>query len=464
MQNDTSIWMHLGASAFHRAHQAWYLHKLIEQGDERWSIALGNIRNDATPLLDTLRKQNGEYVLETVSPEGQRHYEKITSIRKILSWDEKLTSIIKQGSDKKTKVIAFTVTEAGYYLTHDHKLDLEHPDIQADLHCKNNTLYGALHVILAERMKQNGSPITLLSCDNVRHNGKHFRTGFLTFLKHAGSTALYNWVHDNTTSPNAMVDRITPRPTAEIAERVKKAIGIDDSVPVMAESFIQWVIEDNFIAGRPALENVGVTMVNSVQPWEEAKIRILNASHSCLAWAGTLTGLTYIYEDVRSTAIKQFVWNYVSQDVIPSLSPSPLNLAEYRDIILERFGNPYIKDTNQRVAADGLAKLPGFITPTLLDCYKTGRTPKATAILPGLFFLFLQHWYEGKLPYHYQDSLMNTNSYQRIFASVNPLEHYITDKTLFSTLANNHDFHSLMQQTVDRLKQWLTMPKTPLTR
>ncbi|SQC91078.1 Polyol:NADP oxidoreductase [Cedecea neteri] len=187
---------------------------------------------------------------------------------------------------------------------------------------------------------------------------------------------------------------------------MKAATGFDDKVPVMGESFIQWVIEDDFINGRPALENVGVEMVKSVLPYEEAKIRILNASHSCIAWAGTLTGLSYIDESTVQQPIKQMAWDYVTEDVIPSLSPSPLDLAGYRDVVLARFSNPYIKDTNQRVAADGLSKIPGFITPTLIECYQRGEEPAATAVLPALFFLFLQRWAQGQLPYQYQDGVM----------------------------------------------------------
>ncbi|EFE52394.1 mannitol dehydrogenase domain protein [Providencia rettgeri DSM 1131] len=388
MLKQKSVWMHIGAGSFHRAHQAWYLHRLCQQGDDSWSIALGNIRNDANALLDNLTKQNGEYTLETVSPEGERHYEKITSVRKVLHWDENLSQLVEQGCDKATRVIAFTVTEAGYYLTPQHELDAEQPDIKADLTGKMSTIYGALTQILRARLAAHGEPVTLLNCDNLRHNGERFRHGFLSFLQLKGETELYQWVKENTRSPNTMVDRITPRPTPDVAERVKQHTGWDDKAPVMGEAFIQWVIEDDFINGRPALENVDVEMVESVLPWEEAKIRILNASHSCIAWAGTLIGLSFIDESTRQSAIKQMAWNYVTQDVIPSLSPSPLDLEQYRDVVLARFSNPYIQDTNQRVAADGLSKIPGFITPTLQECYQRQQTPAATAVLPALFSYF----------------------------------------------------------------------------
>lgn len=462
MLKQKSVWMHIGAGSFHRAHQAWYLHRLIQQGDDSWSIALGNIRNDANALLDNLTKQNGEYTLETVSPEGERHYEKITSVRKVLHWDENLSQLVEQGRDKATRVIAFTVTEAGYYLTPQHELDAEQPDVKADLTGKMSTIYGALTQILRARLAAHGEPVTLLNCDNLRHNGERFRHGFLSFLQLKGETELYQWVKENTRSPNTMVDRITPRPTPDVAERVKQHTGWDDKAPVMGEAFIQWVIEDDFINGRPVLENVDVEMVESVLPWEEAKIRILNASHSCIAWAGTLIGLSFIDESTRQSAIKQMAWNYVTQDVIPSLSPSPLDLEQYRDVVLARFSNPYIQDTNQRVAADGLSKIPGFITPTLQECYQRQQTPAATAVLPALFFVFLQRWARGELPYEYQDGVLDVPLYQKMMNSSDALSQFVSSEMLFGSLAHSTEFHELMSNTVEKVENWLKSPQQPL--
>ena len=155
----------------------------------------------------------------------------------------------------------------------------------------------------------------------------------------------------------------------------------------MGEAFIQWVIEDHFIAGRPAWEKVGAELVDSVMPYEEAKIRILNATHSCIAWAGTLVGLNYIHEGTLDADIHKFAYDYVTEDVIPCLTPSPLDLERYRDVVLDRFSNPYIQDTNQRVAADGFSKIPGFIAPTLAECFERGvdaggDRDAARAVLP----------------------------------------------------------------------------------
>jgi len=457
--NNQSVWMHIGAGSFHRAHQAWYLHKLREQGDERWSIALGNIRNDAVPLLNQLAAQQGEYVLETVTPEGKRDYETITSLRKILPWDSDIRALIEQGASAETRVISFTVTEAGYYLTPAFTLDLNQADVKADLGGDIRTLYGALSHILTQRVAQGGAPVTLLNCDNLRHNGERFRDAFLAFLTAKGDTTLADWVRSQTRSPNTMVDRITPRPTPEVAERVQAATGKQDGAAVMAESFIQWVIEDDFIAGRPALEKVGVELVESVLPWEEAKIRILNATHAAIAWAGTLIGLNYIDESTSHPAIYQLAHDYVTQDVIPSLSPSPLDLADYRDVVLARFSNPYIKDTNQRVGADGLSKIPGMVTPTLQQCYQRGAQPTATAVIPALFFLFMQRWANDDLPYRYQDGALQADTLRKQFASADPLHAYLSDSALFAELASDKAFHELVTRRVASLQQWLNQPE-----
>lgn len=454
-----SVWLHIGAGSFHRAHQAWYLHRLLQQDGPRWEIALSNIRDDAVPLLNALTQQNGEYVLETVTPTGERQYEKITSIKHIVPWDAGLTAMVARGADAATKVIAFTVTESGYYLDSDHRLDPRHPDITADLQGEARTLYGAIRRVLQARMQAHGQPVTLLNCDNLRHNGERFREGFLAFLRLCHDDALLAWVTEQTTSPNTMVDRITPRPTADIAPRVLEATGFADSAPVMGEAFIQWVIEDNFAAGRPALEKVGVTLVDSVLPWEEAKIRILNASHSCIAWAGTLVGQDFIHQSTQTQAIKEMAWEYVTQDVIPSLSPSPLELEAYRDVVLARFANPYIRDTNQRVAADGLSKIPGFITPTLTECYARGETPRATAVLPALFFLFLQRWHRGELPYVYQDGALEAESWHRIMASPDALARFAADEALFGPLAHDTAFATLLAETVATLDEWAKVPQ-----
>lgn len=457
MSKESRTWLHIGAGSFHRAHQAWYMHRLIQTGDDTWSIALGNVRDDTTPMLEKLAAQGGEYTLETVDSAGRREYERITSIKKVIPWDKDLSALVAVGADPATSIIAFTVTEAGYYLDTKFRLDQANPDLQVDIKGGKTTIYGGVAAILRRRMETNGGPVTLLSCDNVRHNGTRFRDGMVEFLELRGERDLLDWFKTNTVSPCCMVDRITPRPTPDIAPRVLAKTGFDDKVPVMGETFIQWVIEDNFIAGRPALEKVDVEMVSDVQPYEEAKIRILNVSHSCVAWAGTLFGYSYIHEDTLDPAIQKLAYDYVTNDVIPCLTPCPLDLNMYRDVVIDRFCNPNIQDTNQRVAADGFSKTPAMITPTQIECYARGMEPKDTAVLPALFFVYLERWAQNKIPYEYQDGIMNAEQVRAMFKTPDPLAVFAGDDALFGALAGRDDFVKLLRgavavaRTFDRL-------------
>ena len=446
--------LHLGLGSFHRAHQAVYLHRLIEQGDTGWALAGGNIRPDMADTLAALAAQNGEYTLETVTPAGERGYERIRSIRKIVPYDPMLAGLIEVGADPATRIISFTVTEAGYYLDSHHRLVTGYPDVASDLAgTTRTTIYGALAAILDARRQRGSGPVTLMNCDNLRSNGERFLAGFIDFLTRRGDDALRGWVETSTRSPSAMVDRITPRPLPEVAARVKAATGVDDPAALMGEAFIQWVIEDRFIAGRPAWEKVGAEMVSSVLPYEEAKIRILNSSHSCFAWAGTLIGLTYIHEGVDHPVIRKMAYDYVTDCVIPALvasqNPYPLDLAAYRDVVIDRFSSASLLDTNQRVAADGFAKIPGFLWPTFHECLALGRPIASIAKLPALFFEFLGRWHRGELPYVYQDQGMDPVAAHALFAdrqnAADPLAAFCRDPILWGPLAGDARLESAIR-------------------
>ncbi len=432
--------LHIGLGSFHRAHQAVYLDTLRKTGDTSWSFVGGNIRNDMHETMAALIAQQGEYTLETVSPAGKRAYQRISAIREVIPFDPTLARLIEVGAAATTRIISFTVTEAGYYLDHRNLLDDSHADLREDLDTgSNRTIYGALTAILRERVRQGGAPVTLLNCDNLRSNGTKLRAGLLDFLERRGELELRGWVEGNTSCPCNMVDRITPRPSPDVAERVLVATEWQDRAPVMAESFIQWVIEDDFIAGRPAWEQVGVEMVKSVHAHEEAKIRILNATHSCVAWAGTLKGLSFIHEGMTVPEIRRMAFDFVTDDVIPCLDtpehPSPIDLAAYRDVVLDRFGNPHVCDTNQRVAMDGFSKIPGFIRPTLRECLQRGAPAAATAMLPALFFEVLGRWHRGELPYRYHDGVMDEAAVHAFFSAPDPLLAFCSDPLLWGPLA-----------------------------
>ena len=460
-----NVILHLGLGSFHRAHLAVYLHELQQTGDSSWSLAGGNTRPDMADTLAALAAQGGAYTLETISPAGEHRYTRITSIRRVIPYTPDLAGLIAQGASADTKIISFTVTEAGYYLDARNRLDLDtFADLRADLDAARagqpgSTIYGALTAILRARRASGAGPVTLLNCDNLRHNGERSRGGLLQFIELVGDRDLLDWVKANTASPNAMVDRITPRPTPDVRERVLAATGVDDPAALMGESFIQWVIEDNFIAGRPAWERVGVEMVQSVDAYEDAKIRLLNATHSCIAWAGTLVGTLYIHEGTHDPVIRRFAYDYVTDDVIPVLDtpehPCPLNLPKYRDVVLERFGNPAIRDTNQRVAMDGFSKIPGFIAPTFRQRLARGETIDSVAMLPALFLAYLQRWHAGQIPYTYQDQAMDPALAHAICEAADPVAAFCADRPLWGELAGDTRLVEAVRRASARVAQFV---------
>ena len=461
----TLVQLHIGLGSFHRAHQAVYMHELNQSGDTRWSLAGGNIRADMLDTITALADQNGEYTLETISPSDEHRYTRIKSIKEVIPFTPGIAPLVARAAHPDTRIISFTVTEAGYYLTPENILDPASPEIASDLAAvrggsPGSTIYGALAFMLKARMQDNGGPVTLLCCDNLRHNGDRSRSGLLQFIEKLGDTALLDWVKANTTSPNDMVDRITPRPTDAVRVRVKAATGIDDKAPVMGESFIQWVVEDNFIAGRPAWEAVGAEMVKSVAPYEEAKIRLLNAPHSCIAWAGTLVGYQFIHEGTHDPIIRQFAYDYVTDDVILVLLPSPIDLAKYRDVVLDRFGNPAICDTNQRVAMDGYSKIPGFIAPTFRERLARGQGIASVAMLPALFLAYLQRWHRGQISYTYQDQAMDPEQAHAICEAADPTAAFCADTVLWGDLVGNPTLVSAIRVAYDRVSAFVKEHKS----
>jgi len=434
------------------------MQRLRQSRGRRWRLVGGNIRNDAEPAMHALAAAGGHYTLETISPAGEHRYEHIESIDEIIPWSADLGRLIAIGARADTRIISFTVTEAGYYLgaagLDGGAAEIVRDLAQARAGRPGTTIYGALFAILKARSERGSGAITLLSCDNLRRNGERFRGGLLRFLELVGDTALAAWTGANAMCPNSMVDRITPPPEHAVRERVKRATGRDDPSALMSESFSQWVIEKNFAASRPDWEAAGVQMVDSVAPYQEAKIRILNGAHSCLAWAGALTGRNYIHEAVQDPRLHRLALDYVA-DVIPRLIATgrhaTLDLPKYRDEVLLRFSNAHLRDSVQRVAQDSFAKFTAFIAPTIIERLSSAVALDGASIMPALLLRFLQRWDRGALPFVHLDRSMDESAARAICRATDPVVALCHNAALFGAAAAQPALISAVRSAVERI-------------
>ncbi|MGX4641476.1 D-arabinitol 4-dehydrogenase [Massilia sp. SYSU DXS3249] len=451
-----NVILHLGLGAFHRAHQAAYLQDLIDAGDRRWTIVAGNIRPDPLDPGPAMAARGCAYTLETVTPSGTYAYRTIRAISDVLPYAPGLEAVVATGADPATRIVSFTVTEAGYLLGPDGRLDQSLPGLresldQTRLGQAGATIYSVLTAILRARRDAESGPVTLLCCDNLRHNGERVRQGLAEYLGLAGESALLDWMAQHTSFPNAMVDRITPRATPELQERVRAARGYADPAAVMSESYIEWVIQDDFCAGRPQWERVGARMVASVEPYEEAKIRLLNASHSCVAWAGALLGCRSIDEGMRDPRIRALVHDYATHAVFDCLRPSPVDLEAYRDAVIARFSSAAIRDTVDRVLADSLAKLPGFIVPTIRERMARGLPLEAVMPLPALYLAFLLRWRAGLLEADYRDAALDDGFVQRVCGASDVVAAFCAEPAVWGELAGSRQLVDAMRAAQERV-------------
>lgn len=403
--------VHLGVGAFHRAHQAVYFDRLMALDEGKtWGITGVNIRPNDSQFFAKLMQQKGEYLLKTMSPDGKTKYEHIRSILNLIDGAKTPFDVDHLIANPETQLITCTVTEGGYYLDESQQLMLEHGDISGDLQGERNTLYAFLYAGLKARMEQQSGPITLLCCDNLRHNGQLLRKGLLQFVEQKGDAQLSSWLVNNASFPCSMVDRITPKPDAKHVTETQAYFAVNDEMTVMAEDYIQWVVEDDFAGKRPALERVGAELVQDVIPYEEAKIRILNAGHTCVTYQAALKGYTYFDEAMMDTELESYFTQFTQTEAISALGNSIVDLGPYSEVIKQRFKNSNIGDTVARICSDGYAKFPIFVLPTLKGMYQLGKVPTASLQALASWFVFFQHSNMGKLGFDYHEPSLSAMS------------------------------------------------------
>lgn len=362
--------VHLGIGAFHRAHMAVYVDDLLAQ-DPSWGIVGASLRRPDTK--EALEPQGGLYTIAVRDAAGT-HPRVIGSILSVMDANTERDALLDLMASADIRIVSLTVTEKGY--CHDPatgELDQRHPDIVHDLAnpAAPKSAPGMLVEALARRKAAGIAPFTVMSCDNLPSNGETAKR-IVTRFAALRDADLGEWVK-SVAFPSTMVDRIVPSTTDADRTEVTDLIGAEDAWPIMTEPFTQWVIEDHFPSGRPSFEKVGAQLVQNVEPFELMKLRMLNGSHSTMAYLGYLGGYQYIAEVMGDAAYVKLIHGLMTEEAMPTLDMPGTDLGGYRDQLLERFRNPALKHRTWQIAMDGSQKLPQRLLGTIRDRLKAGQ-------------------------------------------------------------------------------------------
>lgn len=383
--------VHFGVGRFHRAHEALYLDEILSRGDLNWGVCGVFMLPSDKYVYDKMVEQNGVYTLIERDLNGVCT-KQVNSIVELLNGHIDPDAVFQKLLNADVKIVTFTVTEAGYFFIPSSKtLDFAHSCIQNDISSpeKPKSLYGYLARGLNMRRERGMDPFTIQSCDNIQGNGDLVRNLLIEFCTQAYPD-LVDWIKTKVTFPNSMVDRITPAPSAEELTYVQEHLQSTDCVPVTCESYRQWVIEDNYCNDRPDWASVGVQLVESVKPYEKIKVRLLNAGHSALGYAGHLAGFTYIDEVASDSTFQRYLLTFFGE-VSNTLDPVVgVDIVAYQRTLLARFSNPAIKDQILRICKDGSAKIPGFIVPTLRELLAASSSHTSVAFVIASYMAFLR--------------------------------------------------------------------------
>ena len=364
--------LHIGVGNFHRAHLSWYLHRLMQKDLAKdWAIIGSGITQYDVKMREGLQAQDFLTTLIELDPEGNQSCEVVGPMIGYVPVERNNQKLIIAMSDSNIRIVSLTVTEGGYFLDENGDFNLKHPDIIHDINNPDipKTVFGVIVSALKNRKKNNIGPFTGLSCDNLMQNGNKLKQAIIGIAKEQ-DLELSEWINQNCTFPNAMVDCIVPR-TGEIEIDIVRNLGIEDLAPVSHEDFRQWVIEDKFCKGRPPWEKVGVQFSDNVHGYEDQKIRILNGGHQILANAAELLNIETVRDAMKNKMIVSLLEKIEKDEIIPHIKPVPgYTPLEYYKLIASRFSNPSIQDTTRRVAFDGSSRHAGFLVPSIKDGIK----------------------------------------------------------------------------------------------
>lgn len=378
--------LHVGIGNFHRAHMAVYLDRLFALGESHdWALCGAGVRAGDATMRERLSKQDWLTTVVELDPSGLTA-QVVGSMIDFVEVDPAIT--IAKMADPAIKIVSTTITEGGYYVDAlTDGFDTKHPDIVADAANPDapKTVFGMVIKALRIRRDAGLAPFTFMSCDNLPENG-HVAKRTVIGLARLSDPDFADWISANVAFPNSMVDCITPATSDRERAMVADKFGITDAVPVACEPFRQWVLEDNFPQGRPALEKVGAEFVEDVAKYELMKLRILNGGHAAIAYPSALIGHHFVHDAMADPLISEWLDTLEQREIIPTLTPiEGVDYQAYREKIIERFSNPEVGDTIPRLCLDGSNRQPKFILPTLRDALATGADVSGLALEVALW-------------------------------------------------------------------------------
>ncbi|MGY1661948.1 mannitol dehydrogenase family protein [Geodermatophilus sp. SYSU D00705] len=437
--------VHLGVGAFHRSHQAMYLDRLLERGEaEEWAICGVGVLPSDRRMAEVMAAQDGLYTLVVKHPDGSLEARVVGSIVEYLLAPDDPDAVVEKMAAETTRIVSLTVTEGGYNVDPvTGEFDASDPGVVHDLRpgAAPATSFGLVVEALVRRRDRGLPPFTVVSCDNIQHNGDVARRSFAAYAS-LRDPDLGTWVDREVPFPNSMVDRITPATTDDDRAEVARRFGVDDGWPVVCEPFTQWVVEDRFGLGRPPLEDAGVQVVEDVDPYERMKLRLLNAGHQGLAYLGRLAGYRLVHDAAQDPLFRRFLLGYMEEEATPTLLPVPgIDLDEYRHSLIERFSNPHIRDTLARLAFDGSERLPKWLLPVVRDNLAAGGEVRRSAAIVAGWARYSEGVDEDGQPIEIADRRRDTLAASARRQRQDPLA-FVADRELFGDLVDDERFTS----------------------
>jgi mannitol 2-dehydrogenase len=444
--------VHLGVGGFHRAHQALYLDRLLEAGaGGEWGVCGVGVLPGDRRMAEVLAAQDCLYTLVEKHPDGHLTARVVGSLVGYRLAPDDPEAVVAALASPGTRIVTLTVTEGGYNASAaTGEFDASAPAVVADLQpgATPATVFGLVTEALVRRRARGLAPFAVASCDNVPGNGALARRSFAAF---AGlrDDALGEWVAREVPFPSSMVDRITPVTTDADRADLARHFGVEDGWPVVCEPWTQWVLEDAFPAGRPALEDVGVQVVGDVVPYELMKLRLLNAGHQVLGHLGLLAGHTYVHEATRDPLLRELLVGYLEEEGTPTLPPVPgTDLRAYRAALVTRFGNPYVRDTLARIVEHASDRLPQSLFPVLRANLAAGGQVRRSAAVVAAWVHALERDADGVGPVDARRDRLVAAARRSREDPLAPL----ADRELFGDLVEQPRFTDAYRAALDSLR------------